>query len=234
MRITRQVHLSAITKKRWLAPGTPHQTPYYLFESSVRGQTVIIIAGIHGNERASVAAAQRLLRRLQSRKERIRKGTLILVPLVHQHAYKRNKRGKPDLNRTFPRRRGGKARHPLSAALMRLARRSHPAWYIDMHEANGLSQLNPRVLGQTLIVNPGSKAIPAARRTVASINRTIRRRAHRFTTRIRNLAGSGRQAAWLLHGARAITVETSWSLPRAQRISDQLYIVRRLLREAGM
>ena len=63
-------------------------------------------------------------------------------------------RGNPDLNRTFPRRLSAKAKHPLAAAVFRLAREHGPDWWIDLHEANGLSQLSSRVLGQTLITNP--------------------------------------------------------------------------------
>lgn len=76
------------------------------------------------------------------------------------------------MNRTFPRKPREKARHPLSAELFQLAKQFQPSRYIDLHEVNGLSGLNPKVLGQTLITDPKSKAIPFVRRSVGQINQS--------------------------------------------------------------
>lgn len=217
-----------------LAKNTKFETPYYKFAGDSAGQTVIVTAGIHGNERASIRAAQQLLAHLQNRMIRIDNGTLIVVPIVHRIAYKRRIRGVPDLNRAFPRAPGQSARHPLAAALFRMAKKARPAWYIDLHEANGLSRVNPRVLGQTLIVNPRGKAISPARRIAAQINRTIASRRKRFTVRVKPLSGSGRQAAFRLLKSRAITVETSWSLPFSARVRYQTNIIRHILEEARL
>jgi predicted deacylase len=217
-----------------LAQNTKFETPFYLIKGSRKGTTVMLTAGIHGNEKASVLAANKLLVLLKKGSIQIDNGVLILVPVVNQQAFKQNIRGIPDLNRTFPRKPNTEARHPLSRALFRLAKQDQPAWYIDLHEANGLSNVNPRVLGQTIITNPNSIAIPSVRRIVAQMNRTIAQRSKHFTVRLYVLPGSGRTTAYQQFNSRAITVETCWSLPISDRVNFQMQILRHLLNETGL
>jgi predicted deacylase len=217
-----------------LVEKTAYQTPYYVIRGNSNGPTVMITAGVHGNERANVQAIKTWLSLFQKRILHITNGTLVIVPLVNQNAYQLCIRGVPDLNRTFPRVAGGTARHPLSAALFRLAARFKPMWYIDLHEANGLSKIQPRVLGQTLITNPTSTAIPAVKRIIGLMNRSIPQPTKHFTIRLHELPGSGRTAAARLLHCRSITVETSYHLPFADRVRYQMKILRRVLYETGL
>ncbi len=132
-----------ITKHR-LARATKFETPYYMIKGISNGNTVMVTAGVHGNESASILGAKKLMSHLQKNSLRINSGMLIIVPIVNQKAYKSHIRGIPDLNRTFPRKHDSKASHPLSAALFRLAKQFRPTWYIDLHEARGLSKVNPQ------------------------------------------------------------------------------------------
>lgn len=221
-------------QKKWLASGSSYATPYYDFQSQRKGPTVMVVAGIHGNETASIQAAKQLVDRLFSQELALKKGRLVIVPVVHQTAYRQRIRGIPDLNRTFPRRSGKKAGHPLSSALYQLAVRIGPTWYLDLHEANGLSQVRASSLGQTLITNPGNRSIPQARRLIKDINRTISKKSHHFNLRLHELPGSSRTAAARLLKARAVTVETCWSLAKADRVRYQIYLVKGFLRKAGL
>ena len=143
-------------------------------------------------------------------------------------------RGKPDLNRTFPAGAGVRSGHPLSAAVVQLALRYRPSWYLDLHEANGLSQLNPRRVGQTLMVSPGSRAAGVAKQIVKRMNLSISNTSYRFNVRRRERAGSSRMAIQHLLGARAVTVETCWSLDFSFRTRLQREIVCHFLRTAGL
>ncbi|WP_282936952.1 succinylglutamate desuccinylase/aspartoacylase family protein [Paenibacillus sp. RC67] len=144
--------------KHLLDKNTKFETPYFIIHGDYKGSTVMVTAGVHGTERAGILSAKKLLKWIQSRVIHIYSGKLIVIPTVNQIAVKRHLRGIPDLNRTFPSPRAKAARHPLSRAVFQLAKRQQPGWYIDLHKANGLSKINPRSLGQTLITNPGSQA----------------------------------------------------------------------------
>ncbi|CAI6084344.1 hypothetical protein PAECIP112173_04256 [Paenibacillus sp. JJ-100] len=217
-----------------LAASSAYATPYYIVRTMNPGPVIMITSGIHGNETASMAAAQKLADDCATGRRVIHRGTLIIVPRVNQQAYAKKIRGKPDLNRTFPRRSSGKAKHPLAAAVFQLARKHEADWWLDLHEANGLSQLSPRVLGQTLITNPGSSSVPICRSVIERMNRSISMRKHHFNLKRHELPGSARTAASKVLKAKSVTVETCWSLKRAVRIKYQTEIVHHFLREIGM
>ncbi|WNS45133.1 succinylglutamate desuccinylase/aspartoacylase family protein [Paenibacillus sp. MMS20-IR301] len=220
-------------QKHMLASGTPYATPYYVISGVSPGPVFMIISGIHGNEPASTRAAQALAGSFLRGEMTLRRGKLIIVPLVNVIARRKGIRGRPDLNRTFPAGAGSKASHPLSAALYQLALRYRPSWYLDLHEANGLSQLNPRRVGQTLLISRGSSATGTARRIIRRMNRSITNKAYRFNLRQRERAGTSRLAVQHL-GARAVTVETCWSLDFPLRVRLQKEVVCHFLWVAGV
>lgn len=221
-------------KKYILASNTPFATPYYVITGQLPGPVFMVVSGIHGNEIGSIRAAQELVNMLMRRELSIQKGTLIIVPLVNEKAYRKRSRGVPDLNRTFPRKSNTSARHPLAAALFQVIQRYRPAWYLDLHEANGLSQRNAKRLGQTLIIQPGSRGVPIVRHIIKNINSSITNPAYRFNIRLRELPGSSRTAVARIIGAKAVTVETCWSLEHALRVEYQKDIVFRFLRKAEL
>lgn len=220
-------------EKLMLAPSTAFATPYYVISARKPGPVFMIVSGIHGNEPASIRAAQTLAGKFQRRELLLSRGKLIIVPLVNQRAYRQKIRGVPDLNRTFPRASGYRATHPLSAALFRLAQKHRPSWYLDLHEANGLSQTNPKRVGQTLIVSPSSRAATTARQIVNRMNRSVGVPSYYFNIKQRERSGTSRMAVQKLLGARAVTVETCWSLNFALRVRYQQEIVRHFLRMSG-
>ncbi|WP_238651729.1 succinylglutamate desuccinylase/aspartoacylase family protein [Paenibacillus piscarius] len=221
-------------EKHTLAAGTPYATAYYVINSGTPGPVFMIISGVHGNEPASSRAAQGIASRFSRGDMRLRQGKLIIVPLVNQTARRKGIRGQPDLNRTFPRGPGSSARHPLSAALWQLVLRYRPSWVLDLHEANGLSQLNPQRVGQSLIMSPASRAGGVAKQIIRRTNLSISNQAYHFNLRHRERAGTFRMACQRLLGARAVTVETCWSLDYSFRIQMQSEIVRQFLRAAGL
>ncbi|MEC0125853.1 succinylglutamate desuccinylase/aspartoacylase domain-containing protein [Paenibacillus pabuli] len=223
-----------LVTKHTLAASSPHATPYYIVRGMMPGPVMFITSGVHGNETASMAAAQKLANDCMAGRRHVVRGLLIIVPRVNQKAYRNNRRGKPDLNRTFPRHISGKAKHPLASAVFQLASQHGPDWWLDLHEANGLSQRSSRVLGQTLITNPGSRAVPVCRRVIARMNRSIAIRDRHFNLKQHELPGSARTAAARLLHSRSVTVETCWSLKRSVRIRYQTEIVHHFLREAGL
>lgn len=209
-------------------------TPYYIFRGLQEGPVMLISAGIHGNEIGSIRAAQNIVKQLKSGKIQLRQGTLIIAPIMNKKAYQKRIRGVPDLNRTFPRYPSGFASHPISTAWMKLARKYKPSWYLDLHEANGLSQLNAKYLGQTLITNKGNRATGTAKLIISRMNKRISKRAHYFNLRVKPLGGSSRMAITQNFGSRAVTVETCWSLPLQERIQYQESIVFQFLQAANM
>ncbi|WP_340009659.1 succinylglutamate desuccinylase/aspartoacylase family protein [Paenibacillus sp. FSL K6-0276] len=104
-----------IIESHTLASSTSHATPYYVIRGELPGPVFMVVSGIHGNETASIHAAHNIVNRLRQGEQYVHRGTLIIVPLMNQKAYRKRIRGVPDLNRTFPRFRNESASHPLSS-----------------------------------------------------------------------------------------------------------------------
>lgn len=188
----------------------------------------MITAGIHGTEIAGMLVAQEL-RNLQ-----IVRGTLIVVPIVNVRAYHQKTRGKPDVNRTFPRKFGDKPRYYIAKQVFDLAEKYNPSWCIDLHEANGFYKLDHAKLGQTLIAYPNQQTVQTARRVVQSVNRLVTNDKRKFSVRQGKLPGSFRTAVGKVLHTHAVTVETSMQQPRKVRVRYQIHIVKALLREIGL
>ncbi|GGG01638.1 succinylglutamate desuccinylase/aspartoacylase family protein [Paenibacillus aceti] len=222
------------TESQKLAQNTPFETSLHLFHGEMSGPVVMIVAGIHGKEVGSIYAAQQLVKQLRNHRLTIQRGTLIVVPIANQPAFKKRVRGKPDLNRTFPRSRGGKATHEMARALFSVMKKYKPVWYLDLHEANGLSSKSKHVLGQTLITNPGNAAVPVVRKIIKQMNKRVNHPSHKFHIRLHKLKGSSRTAAADRIHAKAVTVETCWSLKKKTRIKYHTQVVQRFMQEAGL
>jgi predicted deacylase len=221
-------------EKHSLVAGTSFDTPYYVIRGEHPGPVFMVVSGVHGNETASMKAAQRMVDLLRQNSLYLQRGTLVIVPILNKKAHRKRIRGIPDLNRTFPGRKNERARHPVASALYQLMLSYHPSWYLDLHEANGLSQRSRRVLGQSLVVSPGNPAVPAVRHVLKGLNHSIAKRSLHFNIRLRRRPGSSRMTASRLLGARAVTVETCWSLEHALRVNYQVDIMCRFLRYAGL
>jgi len=217
-----------------LAAGTSHAAPYYIVPGGRSGPVMMIVAGIHGNETASIHSARQLVEQLRNRRLRIARGKLIIVPVANPQAYRKRIRGVPDLNRTFPKGPKRPATHPMSQAIVQLMKTYKPSWYLDLHEANGLSKHDAKVLGQTLVTDAANPVVPAARRVIQRVNSALQSSSHQFHLRLHPLLGSSRTAAARLIHAKTVTVETCWSLPFHVRKSYQNRIIKHFLREAGM
>ncbi|WAH35111.1 M99 family carboxypeptidase catalytic domain-containing protein [Alicyclobacillus dauci] len=204
------------------------KTPYYVLKGRRGGPTILVTAGIHGTEIAGIIAATRLIH------AHIESGTMIVVPTVNIRAFQQRKRGTPDLNRTFPRHAKGRARHRISQQLLSLVSEYRPRWCIDLHEANGFYRLNPRKLGQTIIVYPNKLAVPTVNRTIHAVNRTISDQKAKFSMRQGKLQGSFRTSVGQMFGIPAVTVETSMQQPLKIRVGHQLRIVRAICSEIGI
>lgn len=223
-----------LIERRKLAQGTPFETWLHLFHAELPGPVVMIVAGIHGKEFGSIRAAQQLVKLLRSQELTIKRGTLIMVPVANQPAFKKKIRGKPDLNRAFSRGPSRRATQEMSRALYSIMQKYKPSWYLDLHEANGLSSKSKDVLGQTLITNPGSAAVPTVQKIIKRMNEIVNRPTHRFHIRLHKLKGSSRTAAEERIHSKAVTVETCWSLKMNTRIEYQTQVVQHFLREAGL
>lgn len=205
-------------------------------DSGEAGPTVMIVAGIHGNELAGVEAAKRIASWKMAR------GRLVIIPEANPQALAARKRLIPgvgddeaDLNRNFS--VVGKACHPVgetAAELWRIVQKVSPDWVIDLHESINFRRVNTRNVGNTIIVYPNDKTIKSVEKVVGAINATITEDFKKFTILKPPAKGSLVRAAAETLNAKGFLIETTRREPLQIRIHQHCLLVERFLHELGM
>lgn len=214
-----------------LGSGESWSTAYYVVDKG-SGPVVMVVAGLHGNEPAGAAAAERI------KDYPIVRGKLIVIPRANEHGLRRSVRtdaSGSDLNRDFPRRKGERADTPLARAIWELVERYRPDWLMDLHEGYDYHVRNAKSVGQSVIYNPkGSKIRPAVNYIVSRLNR-VAPSGQRFSIIKYPVRGGIARSASDLLGTNAMIVETNRVHdPMSRRIQYHEIAVTSLLEHLGM
>lgn len=220
-----------------IGPGTPWETPWHIVTSSEAGPTVLIAAGIHGNEPAGWSAAE------QIRHWPIIRGTLVVLPQVNRlglaakmrwaPAY-RNDKSRRDLNRNFPGNNQPHAVTPLCEAIWDFVVAREPDWVFDLHEGFDFHRLNPKSVGSSVICFPEHAAF--ARTLQESVNVGVEsRRAFDVLDRTGPVDGSLARACGLHLGAKSFILETTFKdQPLSLRTRQHRRMVSTALERIGL
>lgn len=220
-----------------IAAGTAAATPYYVHDSGKDGPSVMIVAGVHGNEPAGASAAE------QIRHWPIGRGRLVVVPRANVTALAAEKRNTPgeeadlaNLNRNFPSpTQGDQPRGALATALWEFARQQKPDWLLDLHEGANFNSVTNKSAGSSVIVfrTPQGKALAPV--IQSAVNATITNQGHHFTVIGPPVDGSLARAAGTHLNAHSMILETTTkSQPLSLRTRQHRIMVHALLRHLDM
>mgnify|MGYP002378535210 CR=1 FL=1 len=139
--------------ERWsgpldVLPGEAPAVPCTIVRGALPGPTLVVTAGIHGAEYASIAAAQRLSRTPTDGLS----GTLVVVPIVNTAAYYArsiyiNPLDGKNLNRVFPGNVAGSASERLAHWVVTQLFSAADA-YVDLHGGDLVEALVPFIVHQ--------------------------------------------------------------------------------------
>lgn len=223
-----------------LADRTRFATPWHIIESGAEGPTVMIVGGMHGNEPAGAAAAERVLH------WPIARGRLIVLPRANARGLDLQTRylpGEPpehrDLNRNFPTSPEDAPRGELASALWLFVREHRPDWFIDLHEAWGVHKITRgtarQSVGNAIIADPSNETRRMARHMLMAVNLHLADPDETFLLIGPPILSGMTRAAHDQLNARAMTLETTTTnQPLEQRVNQHLRMVERLLTELNM
>jgi hypothetical protein len=207
-------------------------TPYYILRGDTPGPTVLIQAGIHGDEQAGTYALDAMLKGLT-----IRNGTLIVIPRLNAPAFARERRYlNYDLNRAFA--SPGRRRpyeFSLASTLIAFARDQRIDYMVTLHEAHWL--YDPAVaksLGQTLCYGVQPEP-PLLADWLTRLNTTIAAPADRFNVKYFPISTSSTEvmtAALSLKGGYCVETWRELAFPR--RVAYQRAAVETFLASVGI
>ena len=208
---------------------TPYETRAWVNDSGVEGPTVVVVAGIHGNEPAGILAAEQMIERMPAR------GKLVLIPRANQPAIAdqvRHPISMQDLNRSFPGKNPGTTTEEAAFAIHEMITQQQPSLVLDLHESFGRIGTHPLALGQSLIVNHPEGMADFIMSLMDAVNRSTAA-SDPFTWEYPPLKGT--LAAELREvEIQAVTVETDMGLPLRQREAMHLEVIYQTMEILGM
>ncbi|HLF71063.1 MAG TPA: succinylglutamate desuccinylase/aspartoacylase family protein [Dehalococcoidia bacterium] len=177
--------VAAGEQKRLLLPGTPSETPAYVFGTGLPGKVVMALGGVHGNEPGGWQAAEQLADRF-----RPVQGAFIIIPRANKLAitdFVRTTDQLGDLNRLYPGAQDGLPMAQMAYSIVDLVREFHVAVLVDMHESwafyKDRSQNGTAFLGQTVATYPAEPGMTLGRNVVDAVNGRILGAQEEFTYR---------------------------------------------------
>lgn len=223
---------AARTAEPMLGARTQYRTPYYVLQGDAPGPTVLIQAGIHGDEQAGTYALDAMLKGMA-----IRNGTLIVIPRLNAPAFARERRYLHyDLNRAFgdPRRRRP-YEFALAHELIAFARAHRIEYMVTLHESR--YRYDPAVarsLGQTLCYGVQPEP-PLLADWLARLNATVAAPGDKFHIKYFPISTSSTEVMTdALHLKGGFCVETWRGLQFPQRIAYQRAAVETFLQSVGI
>lgn len=227
-----QVEAAATQQKVTLASKYASATELYVIDSGKPGPVVMIVGGIHGNEKAGYTAASEYINL------KIKKGKLLVLPRANKRAIEMNSRiasGGSDLNRCFPRSSKESADTYLAKDIYKTVKNYKVDWLMDMHEGfDYYKNKKTDSVGQTLIHYPSAKMTPMAKKIVNTVNKGVSKSSHRFTLLKYPVKGSLARSSGQFLGVNAFIFETSMKQTLSTRVNQQQKAANTLLKELGM
>lgn len=206
---------------RLLAKGTLAETLLYIYDSQLEGNTLMFVAGTHGNEDGGYRAAEQMVAGLE-----MQKGRILIIPHANLQAvaaYSRTTPGGEDMNRSYPGDKEGSAIQVLAAEIIALIEEFNPIAVVDMHEGRNLYGVDGSI-GNSLVLGTTLNSFMVALEVLEKVNAQNGDR-QPFTFDTNPPKGSLNHTASVLKGVDSFTVETPQIYDLEVRIFQHLLFV---------
>ena len=223
-----QTALLQTTSVEYICGGTDYETPVYVIKTDYKKPAIMIVAGIHGNEKAGIKAAEYLKDNLH-----IERGTLIIIPKANILACEENVRCFPpeiNLNRIYPGNPQGNSVEKLAYEIFSLMKKYDIVLLVDLHESIEFYRKNPKNYGQTVVIDSGDDYLfELSSFLVEEMNKSIVEDGNKYQVLVKPVKGSTAYSAHHQLGIPALTFETCRKLPLSFRIEEQIKFVKIIL-----
>lgn len=199
-------------------------TKVYVNDSGYKGNTLLIIGGIHGDEEAGIKAAEILASYTPKR------GTIVVIPKANIAACNNNSRTVyylDDLNRSFIGLESGTDTQRLAWEISNAITDFMPVMIADLHESKGKYNESSNYIGQSIVLNsnPNHDCVEIAIEILDKTN---------FTVISGAPMGSINKEISDKYDIPVITIETDINQQIEQRVAQHLAIIGCILDYYGM
>jgi len=147
---------------------------YYIYDSNIKGKTIVILGGTHGDEPAGSYAVHNLMNDLNT-KLKLKSGKLILIPDVNYCGLKLFNRNAPtvgDINRQYLVNSNNNSISKINQKIKSLI--NDADFVLDFHEAYNFNRKYPSSLGSTLLPSNTKLSMNIAEKAMNDLNKTIK------------------------------------------------------------
>jgi len=223
-----QTVLLQTTSVEYICTGIDYETPVYIMKTDYKEPAIMIVAGTHGNEKASIIAAEYLKDNLH-----FERGTLIIIPKANILACEKAVRNFPpeiNLNRVYPGNPQGNSVEKLAFEIFNLMKRYDIDLLVDLHESIEFYKENPENYGQTLVIDSDDDHLYTfGSSIVEELNEGIAEDSNKYQVLLDPIKGSTAYCAYFHLGILALTFETCKKLPLSFRIDEHLKFIKIIL-----
>ncbi len=167
-----------------LLSGTPQAVPFSICDSGKPGPTVMVTGGVHGDEPAGAAAAERMRHWhvRQGKIDRRADGSTRAAWRLNSEPCRALRPDLADLNRDFAHAnsKGESPRGRPAQEIWQFVLKQKPDWLVDLHEAHTLHGTSEGSVGNALLVVPSAELTKAQPTLLQAVNATIADSRYRF------------------------------------------------------
>jgi len=161
---------------------------YYVYDSKIPGNTILLISGTHGNEPAGSETIKYLQREINNKNINLKRGKLILIPEVNYCALRLGIRFMPlvgDINRKYPQSNNEKCNNIIINNIINLALNAD--FVIDFHEGWGFNKINKKSMGSTITPSNTQVSLKMAQKVLKELNKNIEEKQKKFIILTNNI-----------------------------------------------
>lgn len=168
-------------------------------DSGKPGPTILLLGGVHGNEKCGAVYLQKFSKDLQEGKINVDSGKIVVIHTANKCGFNNNSRYVPgleydDINRNFPKEKNSKeCRGPISTTILKEVDKADIVF--DFHEGYDYHKLNKRSIGSTLTTVGCKISNDLSEYIVKQLNNNIPEEHRKFTV----ISSDPKSAKYLKH-----------------------------------
>ncbi len=212
-----------------ICEGTDYQTAAYFFSSEQEGPTVMIMAGVHGDELAGIEASKQFMENFEPER-----GTVIIIPEANKEAIKHRTRAIPseaDLNRAYPGDSTSEGIARLAGEIFEIMKDNEIDFLLDLHESIYYYQEDPSYYGQTIILDDDNNPFlqEVSNYLVKKLNQIVIFPENHFEIIVEPIDGCSTHEALNRYDIPGITFETCTRIEFSKRVALHYNCIQNIL-----
>lgn len=208
---------------------TAYQTNAYFYSSEQEGPTVMIMAGVHGDELAGIEAAKQFMENIK-----LERGTVIIIPEANKEAIEHRVRAmsqEEDLNRNYPGDPTLEGIERLAGEIFEIMKNNEIDFLLDLHESVDYYNKNTTFYGQTIVLDDNNNIFlqEIANYLVNELNSSVVSPEDMFDVIVKPIAGSSTYEALNHLEIYGITFETCNKMDYKKRVDFHCQCIENVL-----